>query len=128
MSARPATARPSLSVTLALDAVVVLVFAAIGRGSHDEANPVLGALDTAWPFLVGALVGHLLVRFVASRPSASLIGGVVVWITSVVIGMLLRQLTGDGTAVAFIVVATCFLGFFLVGWRALVALAGRSRV
>ena len=121
---RPART-PALGWALALDAVVLLVFAAVGRRSHDEGNPVLGAIDTAWPFLVGAGLMHLLVLLGLKRAAASLPAGVVVWIGTVVIGMLLRQATGDGTAPSFIVVATCFTGFFLLGWRAVAALAAR---
>ena len=36
-----------------IDAALVIVFAALGRASHAEQNPVVGALATAWPFLVG---------------------------------------------------------------------------
>lgn len=45
-----------------VDAVFVLVFAVIGRASHEE-DP-LGFLMTAWPFLVALLVGHALAALV----------------------------------------------------------------
>jgi hypothetical protein len=35
----------------------------------------------------------------------------------VALGMLLRVVGGQGTAVAFIIVALAFLGLFLLGWR-----------
>ena len=38
--------------------------------------------------------------------------------------MLLRAATGGGTATAFVIVALCFLGLFLVGWRLLARLLG----
>lgn len=117
----------ALGWVLALDALVLLVFAAVGRRSHDEGNPVLGAIETAWPFLLGAALMHLLVRFALARAAASLPAGVVIWVGTVVIGMLLRQATGEGTAPSFIVVATCFTGFFLLGWRAVAAWVGRRR-
>jgi hypothetical protein len=37
----------------------------------------------------------------------------------VALGMILRVVSGQGTAVAFIVVALAFLGLFLLGWRLL---------
>jgi hypothetical protein len=37
----------------------------------------------------------------------------------VAVGMLLRVVAGQGTAVSFIIVALCFLGLFLLGWRLL---------
>lgn len=106
------------------DVVVVLVFAAMGRGFHGEANPALGVLSTAWPFLVGAAVGWSL-PLVRRRPLALWSSGVSVWLGAYVVGMLLRSVTGQGLAVAFLIVALCFLGLFIVGWRAVARLAGR---
>ena len=42
---------------LATDLVLVVVFAGIGRSSHGES--LSGIFVTAWPFLVGALLGWL---------------------------------------------------------------------
>lgn len=110
---------------LLLDAVLVLVFAAIGRASHDE-DPA-GFLLTAWPFLVALLVGHAVAALLPPRPRRpwSLAWGGVVWVVTVVGGMVLRVATGDTAQVPFIVVATIVLGVFLVGWRALAALLRR---
>jgi hypothetical protein len=101
-------------LVLALDVAVVLVFAVLGRRSHEEGGGLAGVGDTAWPFLVGLLIAHL-----AMRGSASWRAGLVVWVCSVATGMVLRQLTGDGTAFSFVLVATGFLGAGLVGWRLL---------
>jgi hypothetical protein len=55
--------------------------------------------------------------------------GVGVWIGTVAGGQLLRVLSGQGTAAAFIVVSLLFLGLFLLGWRlAARFLAGRVLV
>jgi hypothetical protein len=43
------------------------------------------------------------------------------WLGAVAFGMVLRVVSGQGTAVAFVGVALAFLGLFLLGWR----LAGR---
>jgi hypothetical protein len=43
----------------------------------------------------------------------------------VVLGMVLRVVSGQGTAVAFIGVALAFLGLFLLGWRLVAGLASR---
>ena len=40
--------------------------------------------------------------------------------------MVLRVVSGQGTAVAFIVVAVAFLGLFLLGWRVLGRLLTRQ--
>jgi hypothetical protein len=43
-----------------------------------------------------------------------------VWLGTVTIGMVLRNLLfDDGTATAFIIVATIFLGAVLNGWRSI---------
>ena len=110
---------------LIVDAVLVLIFAVIGRASHDE-DPA-GFLLTAWPFLVALLVGHALAALLPGRPRRpwSVLWGTVVWIVTVVGGILLRIVSGDTAEVPFIIVATLVLGVFLVGWRAVTALVRR---
>ncbi len=53
------------------------------------------------------------------RAPTSIRTGVSIWLFVVVVGMLFRRLDGDGTALAFVIVATVFLGLTLVGWRAI---------
>ena len=110
-----------------VDVVLVLIFAAIGRASHDE-NPA-GFLLTAWPFLIALLIGHLLAALLPGRPRRpwSVLWGAVVWIVTVAGGMLIRVLSGDTAEVPFIIVAALVLGAFLVGWRAITALLRRRR-
>ena len=48
-----------------------------------------------------------------------------VWLSAVVFGMLLRTITGAGTARAFIVVACAVTAALLLGWRALALAVGR---
>lgn len=110
---------------LVLDAVLVLVFAVIGRASHDE-DP-LGFLLTAWPFLVALLVGHAVAALLPARPRRpwSPAWGAVVWLVTVVGGLLLRVASGDTAQVPFIIVATLVLAVFLVGWRLVAALVRR---
>ncbi len=43
--------------------------------------------------------------------------GALVWLTTVIVGLLLRAVTGGGMAIAFMIVATTTLGILLVGWR-----------
>ena len=98
--------------------ILIVVFAAIGRATHSEGNPVLDSLSVAWPFLVGAALGWAFALGLLRRSPNSLASGVLIWLGSVIIGMLLRALTGQGTAVSFVVVATLVLAAFLLGWRA----------
>jgi hypothetical protein len=106
---------------VALDALLVLVFAAVGRASHEETSPVLGVLGTAWPFLVGAAAGWALVHARSGRWPVAVGPGIPVVVAAVVVGMLLRVVTGTGTAPTFVLVATLVLGAFLLGWRAVAA-------
>lgn len=116
---RPMTTGRRVWVAASADAGVVLLFVAIGRSSHDDdANAVSGALGVAAPFLI-ALVAAWLIGRVWLRP-LSWRSGLVVWVATVVGGVLLRRFLFDrSTATGFIVVATIFLGVLHNGWRAL---------
>lgn len=108
-----------------VDAVLVLVFAVIGRASHGESPG--GFLITAWPFIVALLLGHVVAAVLPARPRRpwSLGWGAVVWLVTVVGGLLLRVAAGDTAQIAFIIVTTLVLGVFLVGWRAAAAFLRR---
>lgn len=114
--------RPAL---LLADVGAVLVFAAMGRRSHTEGVSVGGVLHTAWPFLTGAVVGWLATR-AWRRPAVVAPVGVVTWVCAVAGGLLLRRLTGNGTAWPFVVVATLVLAALLLGWRAVAHVARRQ--
>ena len=123
-STAPARSTPAAIVLAAvIDVVLVLAFVLIGRGSHGE-NVVGGALVTLWPFAVGLVVGWL-VCVAWRRSQAVWPTGVVVWAATLVVGMLLRVVSGQGIAVSFVVVAAIVLAVFLVGWRAVALLARR---
>lgn len=108
------------------DLICVVVFCTIGRRSHAEGITVAGVAETAWPFLAGTVVGWLISR--GWRQPASLVPtGVVVWVSTVVIGMVLRKLTSAGVAVSFVVVATLVTAVLLLGWRALAAALRRRQ-
>ncbi len=81
---------------------------------------------TAWPFLAGLAVGWAVAR-AWRRPFEIAPTGVIVWISCVAVGMVLRVVAGQGTAVAFIVVALAFLALELLGWRALARFVTRPR-
>lgn len=111
---------------LLLDAALIVVFAAVGRGSHAREATLLGPLETAWPFLAGLALSWLL-TLAWRRPAAILRTGVPVWIGTVGFGMLFRALTGQGTAIPFVIVATLTVGAFLLGWRLIALIASRAR-
>ncbi|MGW0178582.1 DUF3054 domain-containing protein [Nocardia sp. NPDC003345] len=109
---------------IAADALLVVLFCAIGRRSHDEAV-LTGLLHTVWPFATGLAVGWILVVLRARRASGTepfdatrlWPAGILIWLSTLVVGMLLRVVSGQGTAVSFIVVAALVLALFLLGWR-----------
>lgn len=106
---------------LAVDVLCVLIFSALGRRSHAEGLSISGILTTAWPFLSGTLIGWLLSR-AWKRPCAVAPTGVTVWISTLVVGMILRKLTSAVVVPSFVAVAGTFTGLFLVGWRGVFAL------
>ena len=124
----PNADRPPAATTvtkaLAADVLCVLVFCTIGRRSHAEGLTLGGIAETAWPFLTGTAAGWLLIRG-WRNPAAAVPTGIVVWVCTVVVAMLLRKATAQGTATSFIVVASITTAVLLLGWRGAVQLAAR---
>lgn len=116
----------AVPVAVAADLAAVVAFVLIGRRSHAESDTLAGLLHTAWPFLAGALIGWLVARGWRA-PGSIRPTGISVWIACVAGGMLLRALSGQGTAASFVVVTTIVLGVFVVGWRVATRLAVRRR-
>ncbi|WP_369637364.1 DUF3054 domain-containing protein [Nocardia sp. JMUB6875] len=116
-------------VPFAADVVLVVVFCILGRRSHDEAVLGAGLLRTFWPFGTGLVLGWVIAVAVASgREGASAARrfdgravwptGVILWLSTLIGGMLLRAVSGQGVAFSFFLVAATFLALFLIGWRA----------
>ena len=105
-----------VATALGLDVFSVLLFVAVGRRNHDESAGVSGVIEVALPFLIALVLGWLVTR--AWRTPHALTTGVVIWLTTVVGGLLMRNLLFNrGTALPFIIVATLVLGALLVGRR-----------
>ncbi|MFN3602264.1 MAG: DUF3054 domain-containing protein [Dietzia sp.] len=117
----------ALPLVFLLDAVSVMVFATFGRGAHAEGLGIGQVWGTAWPFLVGLVLGWVVV-LAARRDPATVRSGVLVWLATLVGGMLIRGL-GDGRVPhwSFIMVAAIATAVFLVGWRAVRAVLTRRR-
>lgn len=117
---------PASSAVLAgiVDVVLVTAFVLIGRASHSEGP--LGTLVTLWPFLAGLAVGWLGAR-AWRTPFRVRWTGATVWAATVVVGLLLRLVSGQGVQIGFVVVATIVLAVFLLGWRGIAALVSRRR-
>jgi Protein of unknown function (DUF3054) len=108
------------------DLVSVIVFVLVGRGSHGETVDAGGVLTTAWPFLAGLALGWVVSR-AWQRPYGVLRPGVIVWASTVVVGVLLRFVTGVGAETSFIIVTAVVLAVLIVGWRGVAALRARRR-
>ena len=123
-----AIAAPSSRITLlaaAADVVAVVVFAALGRLSHGEADDLLGLVGTVAPFAVGSgggagprprcgttrpRCGPVSSPSCAPRESACCCG----------------RASPAGCRSSFAVVATLSLAVLLLGWRGLAALVSRT--
>jgi hypothetical protein len=108
--------RNTWPIAVAADLLVVIVFAAVGRANHHESAGVHGVLHTAWPFGLGTLLALGLTAFIRADP-LSVRTGIRVWLWTLVIGMVVRHASGEGTALAFVIVATLVLAALFVGWR-----------
>jgi hypothetical protein len=106
-----------VSLAAAADVVAVLVFAIVGRASHDEGFTASGLLETAWPFVVGVAGGWVGV-FLARLAPLSYPAATMMLVKTVILGCVLRVVFTDGNApLSFVIVATAFLGAAFFGWR-----------
>ncbi len=109
------TLRKSLYAFVA-DAAFIFLFIFIGTRNHDTDTDTAGVFSTAAPFLIALLVGWCALQ--VWKAPLKVANGVGLWLITITIGMLLRHFAFDkGTAGAFVVVATIFNAFTLVGWR-----------
>lgn len=132
---RTAAALIPRPVSALIDLIAVTVFVLIGRADHERGFAIVGVLQTLWPFVVGAAAGWSIVYVFSHVGSSDWFGhhfrperlpaGTVIWICTVLVGMILRVLLHQGVAVSFIIVATIALGLLLLGWRAVAALIHR---
>jgi len=118
-------ASPALiSLAAGLDAALLLLFVLIGRASHGEG--LWGVLGTWWPFLAGLIVAWLVLR-AWRTPLQIAWTGLGVWVITVIVGLLLRIVSGQGVQFSFVIVTFLVVGVFLVGWRAIGLLVRRLR-
>jgi Protein of unknown function (DUF3054) len=113
---------------VAIDVTIVVLFAVIGRRSHDDGqdttlltsqaveSPIGNVIRVAAPFLIALGAGWIVAR--AWRRPFDVVAGRTIWIVTIVLGMVLRRTVFDrGTAFSFVVVASVFTGVLLLGWR-----------
>jgi hypothetical protein len=109
---------------VAADLAAVLLFVGIGRSVHAHGLSLAGLASTAWPFVSGLCAGWIAIA-ASRRDGTSVMDGVLVCVSTVALGMALRVVSGQGTAVAFVLVALGFLGAVMLGWRLLGAYVQR---
>jgi hypothetical protein len=123
---RPRRTPAGFAATVGIDLLAVIVFVLIGRASHGEG--ILGILVTLWPFAVGLLVGHVLALVLGQRETRAVRwAGVIVWVSTVVVGMVLRAVSGQGVQLSFVIVTVLVLAVLLLGWRLVAWLIARRR-
>ena len=99
-----------------LDSFCVLLLVVVGTRNHDTDDGLLAVLAVGLPFWIALAAVHAVPP--VRRRAAETGTGAVVWVATVAGGMTLRNLVFDrGTAAAFVVVATVFLGITMLGWR-----------
>lgn len=114
---------------MAGDAAALLLFAAIGRGSHGEGLSVAGVLSTAWPFMLGwfgsaALLGGYGKAAQGGSTGKAAGAAAKCWAAGIPAGHLVRAATrGYFPDPSFIAVSMAATGVFLVGWRTALAAA-----
>jgi hypothetical protein len=118
--------RPTALLAQAIDLICVLAFVIIGRVSHREALSLVGILVTLWPFLVGLVLGWVITRSWRT-PFRILWNGVAIVIITVIVGMVLRLVSGQGAPVSFAAVALGVLAVLLLGWRGIALLLTHKR-
>ncbi|MBG6083380.1 DUF3054 domain-containing protein [Zhihengliuella flava] len=114
------------TLNLLLDAVLIIIFAAIGRRTHEHGLDVLGVLGTAAPFLLALLALASMTRYPVTSdrlwPQ-----GVMTWLGVVAFGLALRVIFGDTAALAFVIVTTVTLGILLLGRRLVTGFLARRK-
>ena len=104
----------------AFDALCVLLMVVIGTRNHETDTGITGILFVAAPFWIAMSLAHL--APLLQRKNRKEQNVYMVWGYTVVMGMVLRNMVFNrGTAAAFIIVATVFLGITMLSWRALLA-------
>jgi hypothetical protein len=106
-----------------LDGFVVLSFVLIGRDSHGFVSDVGDIVKVAAPFLIALALG--IVAFKAWTRPVAWLTGLALASTTLLVGMVFRNVIFDGgTATVFVLVTGAWFFGLMIGWRlAVVAVA-----
>ena len=109
-----------VTLAVAVDVAMIILFAALGRRTHDEGSAVGGTLTVAAPFVIGYVIAAAALRL--RRAPLSVRRAAPVWAVGIALGMVLRGTVFDrGLAPAFVVVAFVTTGALILGWRLVLA-------
>ena len=108
-----------------VDVWLVLGFVTLSRMSHNQVIDVAGVFGTAWPFLVGLVLGWLITR--SWRTTLRLTAALGVFVCTLTLGIACRRLTFTGAQPAFVAMAFSVLSVLLMGWRLIAYLEVRRR-
>lgn len=112
------------STAIAIDLVAIAVFALLARMAHQSEDMPFnftGFLSTLWPFVVGVVMGWIIVR--EGRGGR----GVWVWLITVVVGLAIWGVRNQAIPHwSFVIVATVMSALLLLGWRGIAGLFGRK--
>eukprot|EP00475_Leptophrys_vorax_P002996 TRINITY_DN11721_c0_g2_i1.p1 TRINITY_DN11721_c0_g2~~TRINITY_DN11721_c0_g2_i1.p1 ORF type:complete len:303 (+),score=21.60 TRINITY_DN11721_c0_g2_i1:58-909(+) len=116
--------------TVGGDALVLIVFAYIGRATHVSAAVDWELIKTAQPFLAGWLISALLfgdystATAAPSSPGDAAKSAAKTWALGVPLGIAFRSLIkGQPPQVPFLAVSLVMTAIFMLGWRAALATA-----
>jgi hypothetical protein len=105
------------------DAAVIMLFAAIGRGSHAELDGLYGVISTSWPFLgawyvMAPIANCYGSEAVGTDPKAAATAATRGWVLATPVALILRGVAkGAVPPLPFVVVASVATGVLLIGWR-----------
>ena len=116
-----ATKKSHLPIALIVDLILVVLFTIVGHYTNSHNFDPEGLMTTAWPFVASLVLAWLLAA-VWDRPISPLATGTGVWAITVLVGLVLRGVTGAGgepgtVPVSFMIVAASLNLITLVGWR-----------
>ncbi len=128
MTPEPLSATNStVAFLLAIDVLLIVIFAMIGISSHDGSLDPGGIVRVALPFLAPYLV--LAISIKPTRLVHNIFPmGVILWLSTVVIGPILRAVIFDDTsALPFILVSAGVLALFILGRRIISTFVTRKK-
>lgn len=115
------------TVTILIDVVLIMLFAGLGRRSHEVSLDIVGIFQTALPFIAALVIASIVTVFWRTWARVWP-AGVFVWAITVAGGLALRVLVfGDTAAFSFQIVAALVLALLLLGRRLASSLIIRRR-